>query len=207
MTDSLRERIIEHARGRFFSSGFSKVTMDELSQELGISKKTMYQQFPSKDDLLDHAIEWQIIEITGSLKRIFDSSDDFISKLSAMWDTFGHMACRVNRTFLDDVRRHRPELWKRIEEVRTKNINTHFAKMIDQGMALGLIRPDINKEVVILMYLSSIQGVVNPETLAEYSFSTEEALKTIFRVYLDGILTDKARELFHTKILQHQYTE
>jgi len=206
MTDTLRERIIEHARGRFFSSGFSKVTMDELSQELGISKKTMYQQFPSKDDLLDQTIEWQIIEMTGSIRQIFESSDDFITKLSAMWDAFGHMACRINKAFLDDVRRHRPDLWKRIEEVRKKNIIENFALMIDEGISRGLIRQDVNKEVVILMYLSSIQGVVNPESLAQYSFSTEDALKTIFRVCLDGILTDKARELFHRTILQNQQT-
>ena len=49
---STRKRILERVRSRFFSSGFSKVTMDELAHDLGVSKKTIYKHFPSKNELL-----------------------------------------------------------------------------------------------------------------------------------------------------------
>jgi len=206
MNETSRQRIIEHARDRFFAVGFSKVTMDELSQELGISKKTMYQHFPSKNDLLDEVVGWQVRDVGGNINTILESPDDVITKLYMMWTVVGRMACRVSKQMLDDVQRHRPDLWKRIEEMRKKNIQDSMSRMVDEGIRRGFVRSDVNKEVMILMYISSVQGVVNPDILTNNSFSTEEALKTILRVFLDGILTESARKQFHKKILQHQYT-
>lgn len=206
MNEISKQRVIEHARERFFAAGFSKVTMDELSQDLGISKKTMYQYFASKDDLLNAVIDWQVKEIGSNVKNISDSPDDFITKLYLMWTAVGRMACRVSKQMLDDVRRHRPDLWKRIEEMRKQIIQDSMGRMVDEGVRRDLVRSDVNKEVMILMYISSVQGVVNPDILTNNSFSTEEALKTILRVFLDGILTESARKQFHKKILQHHYT-
>ena len=200
MAQETQQRIIEHSRDRFFASGFSKVTMDELAAELGISKKTMYQFFPSKDDLIDRVIALQMAEMTGMINAVSKNSEDFIDKLYATWLVIGRLACRISKYILSDMRRYRPDLWKRIEDMRRKVIFDNFSRLIDEGIERGLVRTDINKQVVVLMYLSSIQGVVNPDVLAENSFSAEEALKTILSVYLDGILTDTARRQFHQQI-------
>ncbi len=69
---------------------------------------------------------------------------------------------------------------------------------------MGLVRSDMNRDVMVLMYLSAVQGVVNPEILAQNSFSIQEAFRTIMAVYLDGILTEAARKQFHSKISHHQ---
>ncbi len=200
MSEPLRQRIIEQARDRFFLIGFSKVTMDDLAEELGISKKTMYQHFQSKGDLIDQVFDWQVTENVNRINAIVNSSDDFIKKLYSMWVAIGRLACRINRNVLDDLRKHRPDLWKRIDEMRRKVILKSITKMIDEGIERGLVRMDINKQVVTLMYVSSIQGIVNPDVLAEYSFSAEEALRSILRVFLDGILTERARKLFQSML-------
>ncbi len=201
---SARERIVEAARGLFLAQGFSKVTMDELSEELGISKKTLYQNFRSKDDLLDAVIEWQIILLTGKMREVVESSDDFIDKIYSIYMSVGKMICQVSKQFQDDIRKYRPDLWKRVEEVRAKQVLGGFSHMLDEGIRLGLVRDDLNREIVLLMYLSAIQGIINPEVLVRSSFSTEEAFQTILRVYFDGILTETARKLFHSKISLHQ---
>jgi AcrR family transcriptional regulator len=199
----VRERIVEQARERFFANGFSKVTMDELVQDLGISKKTLYQYFPSKDDLVNAVIEWQIIRFSTEIHRIVDSPGDFIDKIYTLYSTIGRMICKISKQFQDDIRRLRPDLWKKIEEVRSKHIYGGFSGMLDEGSRLGFVRNDLNREIVLLMYTTAIQGIVNPEVLARSSFSGEEAFLTILRVFFDGILTDPARELFHKKIVVH----
>ena len=201
MSQSIQERILEHARDRFFASGFSKVTMDELAAELGISKKTMYEHYQSKDELIDRVITCQMAEMSGAMNAALKIPGGFIDKLYTMWTAIGRMACRISKNILDDMRRHRPDLWKKIEELRKKVVLENFTRLIDEGIGRGLVRTDVNKEVVVLMYLSSIQGVVNPEILADYSFSAEEALKTILSVVLDGILTEKARQQFHRQLV------
>lgn len=194
--DSVKERILEHARDRFFTAGFSKVTMDELSAELGISKKTMYHYFPGKDRLLDQVIEWQLIEMRSRIQSILHAPSDFITRLAEMWGAIGRFACRISRQFMTDIHRQRPDLWKKIEASRREILLETCSGMIDEGRSLGVVRNDLQKDVVILMYLTAIQGVVNPDVLSQYSFSAEEAFRTILLVYLGGIMTEKARTQF-----------
>src|SRR5881396_1955129 len=95
--ENTKDRILQHAREKFFTSGFSKVTMDELSADLGISKKTMYQCFHSKDELIDSVIEWQIIAMKSKVVEIMRSSTDFVDKIYSMWSIMGKMLCQVGK--------------------------------------------------------------------------------------------------------------
>ncbi len=202
--DDTKERIVQSARERFFTSGFSKVTMDELAQQLGLSKKTMYEHFRSKDELIDAVVQLQMDDVSGKIKEIMHSSQDFITKIYHLWEFIGQMVCHISVQFRDDVRRFRPDVWIRIEDLRRKVILANFSRMIDEGVRMGLVRSDMNRDVMVLMYLSAVQGVVNPEILAQNSFSIQEAFRTIMAVYLDGILTEAARKQFHSKISHHQ---
>jgi AcrR family transcriptional regulator len=204
--DPVKQRIIEHARDRFFSGGFSKVTIDELAEELGISKKTIYQHFQSKDELIDRVVDGQLSENAAKIDAIVNAPDEFMEKLYALWIAVGRLACRISGSVLADLRKHRPDLWKRIDDMRKKVMLRNITRMIDEGIARGSVRVDVHKEVIILMYLSSIQGVVNPDVLAESSFSAEEALKSILTVFFEGILTDRARKEFHTMVSHQKVT-
>ena len=180
--------------------GFSKVTMDELVRQLGISKKTMYQHFRSKDELLEAVVEWQIIEISGKVKTIMDAPGDFAGKLLGLWTLIGTMLSRFSKQMQDDLRRFRPDLWQRIDEIRRKNVRANFTHLIEDGIRMNFIRPDVDKEILMLIFLNSVSGILNPEVLVEQPFTAEQAFKTIFRVLLDGVLTDKAREHFRKKM-------
>ncbi len=196
----LKERIIQAAAERFFSQGFSKVTMDELAAELGISKKTMYQHFRSKDDLLDAAVSWMIIRVGGRLSQIMASSGSFVDKLYDLWMLVGEILSRFSRQMQDDLRRFRPDLWKRIDDTRREKILANFSRIVEEGIHSGLIREDVNREILTHIYLGAVQGTVNPEILVRSSFSAADAFRTILQVMLEGILTDRARGEFQHHI-------
>ncbi len=176
--------------------------MDELCFDLGISKKTMYEHFQSKDDLVDAVIEWQFITVKSRIVETMRNSTDFIDRIYRLWTMMGKMLCQISKQFHDDLRKFRPDLWKRINEHRKESILGNFSKMIDEGIQRGFVRSDINKDVMVLMYLGAIQSVINPEVITQHSFSTEEAYTSILMVYFDGILTDSARQHFHKRISQ-----
>lgn len=197
---NIRARIVATAGERFFAMGFSKVTMDELCGEMGISKKTMYQQFASKDALLDAIIEWMIIRVGGRLNEILGSGEDFAGKLYALWKLVGDILSKFSRQMQDDLRRFRPDLWQKIDETRRNKILVHFRSLIDEGVKLGFLREDVNREILVYVYLGAIQAVINPEVLVRHSFSADEAFRTVLQVILDGILSDDAREDFRRRI-------
>ncbi len=199
-----RERILSAARDRFFAYGFSKVTMDELASDLGMSKKTMYRLFPSKDDLLDKVMAWHTASMQRHIAEIVDSGDDFIAKFVTLWTSMGRMLSRLSEHFRDDIRRCRPDIWRRVEEFRRKVILASFSRMIEEGVQRGLVRKDVHKDVIVLIYLSALQGIITPTVLAQSSFSIDEAFSSIMRVYLDGILTDEARAELHRTLTAHE---
>ncbi len=200
MTDeNIKERIISSAQERFFALGFSKVTMDELVSQLGISKKTMYKFFASKDELVQAITEWQMIHVASKVKEIVNSPTDFIEKMHNLWTFMGEMYSRMSKQYHDDMRRFRPDLWKRIEEFRHENLIENATKLIDEGIKLGVFRADVNKEILVLMYVSAVHGIINPDVLISHPFSAEEAFKTILRVIFDGILTDQARQYYRSR--------
>ena len=200
--ENIKDRIMQLARDKFFALGFSKVTMDELCEDLGISKKTMYVHFHGKDDLVDAVIEWQVISVKGQIVETMRSSADFVDRIYHLWAMMGKMMSQICNQFVDDMRKFRPDLWAKVEMHRKENILANFSKMIDEGVRSGFVRGDINKDIMVLMYLGAIQSIVNPDVISRHSFSTEEAYKSVLQVYFDGILTDSARQHFRTKLSQ-----
>src|SRR5438477_4765884 len=69
-TDFSRQRIVDAARTHFFSHGFRSVTMDDLAEELGISKKTLYAYFPGKVDLLEAVLADKLAGVEVTMKEV-----------------------------------------------------------------------------------------------------------------------------------------
>jgi AcrR family transcriptional regulator len=196
--EALKGRIISIAGEKFLSAGFSKVTMDEVAEELSVSKKTLYQHFRSKDALVEAVVEWHIMRVVTYVREITHSDAHFMEKLLAIWKMIGDLLARFSKQFQEDLRRLRPDLWKKVEDVRRQNILSNLSSIIDEGIRLGIVRGDIHKDVILLIYVSAIQGIINPEVLARHSFSAEEAFRSILDVLMDGILTDGAKQHFRT---------
>src|SRR2546427_4968343 len=76
--DASRQRIVEAARAHFFSHGFRRVTMDDLAEELGVSKKTLYTHFPSKTVLLEAVLADKFAGVSATLEKVTrEHSRDF----------------------------------------------------------------------------------------------------------------------------------
>lgn len=191
-----KERIIHHAEERFLSSGFNKVTLDELSSELGISKKTMYKFFPSKDVLIRTVVRLLMKNVEKRVTELSISEKPVIQKLADLMIFIGKMTGRFSRTFQSDIQRFAPGLWKEVDAFRTELIGSRVALLIDEARRQGKFRTDIHRDIVFLMFINSVQSIVNPDVLSKNSFSPKEAMFTIFHVIFEGSLTEEARKEF-----------
>ena len=192
-----RERILEHARERFLHHGFSKVTVDELSVDLGMSKKTFYKFFPSKEELLRTIIYGMMKGVEGEMERIENSDKPFAERLADVMMLLGKNMGRISRAFQLDIQRFAPALWKEAETFRREHLITRIGRMILKAREEGIFREEINEVILVHMLLHSILGIVNPDFLIQQSFSLNEAFRTIFKTLFEGALTDEARKEFH----------
>jgi AcrR family transcriptional regulator len=193
----LRDRILERARDEFLARGFSKVTLDEIASDLGISKKTLYKSYPSKEELLRAALHSMMRSAGWELERIISSDKPFIDKLADTMMTMGKYISKFRKESIIDVQRFSPSLWKELEKFRQEHIVTRLVTMIGQARKENIFRPEVDEQLLIHMLVNSIQGILNPNILSQHSFSAEEAARSIFKVIFEGALTEAARKEFH----------
>lgn len=192
-----KQRIVDVSSKRFMENGISKVTLDEIASELGMSKKTMYKFFPSKEDLLKTIVHTIMNGLRLRVEAVVNSDKPFVEKAPELLTIVGHQISVMSKQFLFDLQRFTPELWKEIDEFRRQRILTNIRTIFIQAQAEGVFRKDLDIELFILVFISSVQGIVNPQTLSQQSFSAGEALRGIFRIIFEGAMTDEARKSSH----------
>jgi AcrR family transcriptional regulator len=191
-----KDRILELAKDRFFAQGFNKVTLDEMSGELGISKKTMYKYFPSKDELVKSVVWMMLGRIEKEVQRITEQQKPFVHRLADLIFFIGKTVGRFSKTFQQDMKRFAPKIWDEVEKFRQEHIISKVVEMIRQAKKENVFRQDINDDVIVMMLVNCFQNILTPAVLAEHSFSPKEAMYTIFYVIFEGSLTEDARKEF-----------
>jgi AcrR family transcriptional regulator len=192
-----KQRIVEVASKQFMENGISKVTLDEIATELGMSKKTMYKFFPSKEDLLKTIVHTMMNGVRVRVEGVINSDKPFVEKAPELLAIIGHQISIMSKQFLFDLQRFTPLLWKEIDDFRRQRILTSVRKMFVQAQQEGVFRNDLDIELFILVFTSSVQGIVNPQTLSQHSFSAAEALRGIFAIIFEGAMTEEARKNSH----------
>lgn len=187
-----KKRILNTARKIFFTIGYSKTTMDELSTELRMSKKTLYQFFNSKQILLEAVI--------------YDFFQEFQNKINQLLEKNNHNGLGIFKQFLflvqsqisqfnihafDDIRKNNPDAWQKINQLRKSMINGKLRELLKQGKKDGTIRKDVDLDIIVLIILNTIQSIAIPEVISQYSYSTKEILEIISTIIMDGISTSK----------------
>ena len=196
----VQNRILEVAGSQFFNLGFTKVTMDEIAHELGMSKRTLYQYFPGKKALLRKALLSRTERISEGLGNISQSNEThFGEKLEQSLTLVATEIPHFSPIFLRDIQRHAPEVWQELDQRRQEHIHTRFGQLIQEGVKEGFLRKDIDAKVLVLLFSTLIRNILNPETLSRLPLSAPQAFSVISGVLFEGILTDKGRAQYRKK--------
>lgn len=190
----IKNRILNTARELFLKHGFTKVSIDEIASKIGMSKKTIYKYYPSKDDLVSAVTETTLAEIDfGYCSIVEDSNLDFVEKLRKMMTYIGLHLSKLSLPIIDDLKRNAPHIWKNISEYRTKKIYENFGSLIREGRNKGIFRDDIDEHLVMLIYANVVEHIINPETLSQLPLTATQVYESIIKVIFEGIMTDKAK--------------
>jgi len=195
------QRILDKASDKFFALGYSRVTMDELATELGMSKKTLYKYFPSKGDLLRAIVQDFIRKVIAEQDRILnDKTFDFEKRLSELLKQLVRILSKINPSLMRDVQRTAPDVWEIIEQTRQQRINTVFGGLLREGQQKGYVRRDLHLPLVIMAMAATIRETLNPIAVSQFPVSLIDAFETVRSIFLGGILTDQGRQKFITTI-------
>ena len=192
-----KDQILEHASERYLSSGISKVSIDELASELGMSKKTVYKFFPGKETLLKSIVNLVTHRTQKQIQQVVSSDLPFEQKMTKMLVIIGKLLSRMSRQFVRDMQRFAPALWKEIETFRREHALVYLKQMFQQAKDEKIFREDLDTDLFYLVFISSVEAIVNPAVLTEHSFSAQEAFNGILKLLVEGALTDEAKDKYH----------
>jgi AcrR family transcriptional regulator len=194
--DPTRQRIVDAARVHFFSHGFRSVTMDDLAEELGISKKTLYAHFPGKIDLLEAVLADKLAGVEATLKEVARAHpSDFPATLQGLLAGTQRELNEIKPPFVRDMRQKAPQVFKLVERRRAALIQRYFGKLLVQGQRAGMVRKDVPAKLIIEILLAMVQSIMNPPKMEELGMLPKEGFAGILKIVLEGALTAKGRKV------------
>lgn len=188
-----KDRILGIASRKFMEAGVNNVTLDEVATELGMSKKTVYKYFPSKEILLHAIVKMLLSKVEKEVNAIINSDMPSDQKMIRLLTEAGKHIRHLGNQFKLDLQRLAPSLWNEIDTFRREKILNKIKHIFDQAKREKIFRKDLDIDLFYLVFINTVQGIMNPKTLSEHPFSAEEAFKQIISILLKGALTEKAK--------------
>ncbi len=190
--EEVQARILDHASVKFTAHGFSRVTMEEISRELGISKKTLYRHFAAKQDLLRAVIRKRLEELKSKLDSLFNTPGlPFRVRFDGLLQLVGAQLSLIRYPLINDLYRYAPRVWQEIDEFRSSEVFSRLEKLFRQGIDEGYIRADVDPHLTVFLIARVAQAVINPEQLVGLGLSPPEVYDALISLVCHGVLTDK----------------
>ncbi|HTP12143.1 MAG TPA: TetR/AcrR family transcriptional regulator [Bacteroidota bacterium] len=190
----IKHRIHEKSLDHFLRFGFSKVTMNEIAEELGMSKKTLYQYFPSKEDLLAAVVTRLHEDTANQIETIVRRTDiDFLQKLRGALNALAAFHTKMTPYFRTDMEKHAPHVCKATDEFGRDRIRVIMADLVAEGIRERVFRDDIDQELIVLIYSGALQYLLRPETFNRLNLPVQRIHEIIGSVVIDGIVRPEAR--------------
>ncbi|GHT45691.1 TetR family transcriptional regulator [Bacteroidia bacterium] len=190
----LRDRIINEARYLFLKHGIKSMTMDDIANHLGISKRTLYEHFNDKGDLLEACLMTHSEQADGEVECIVKSSDNLISIVMQMYAKFLNDTFQINKTFVYDLKKYYPLIYQRMAQNHSQRIDLSLP-IFRRGIDDGLVREDINLEVCLWLMKVQFRSLMEDDIMPTDRISQNEFARMIILNFVRGIVTLKGYKL------------
>jgi len=200
----MREKIIQKAAELFLNLGFKSVTMDDLANEMGISKKTIYSHFRNKTELVQ--------EITMSMSELITCGIDNIIALQKNPIEELYEIKRFVMVHLKDekssplyqLQKYYPKIHGALKEIQFECTHRCVAENVKRGIEMGIYRENLDIEFVSRIYFSGVMSIKDNGLFPTEIFSKAQLLDYYLEYHLRGIVTPKGRKILNSIINSNQ---
>lgn len=182
-------RIVAHAEPRFFAQGFHTITMDDLARDLGMSKKTLYRHFPTKEALLDAVLDGFAERISTALGEILAAEEFSVAeRLQRLLARIAELLAPLQPVFFLSLQRYAPRQAQRLEQLRRRNMERHLLPMLRRAAAQGQVRSDLEPTVAVELMLLVVHQALNPEVLDRLQCTPAQIVPRAVDLLFRGLL-------------------
>lgn len=175
--------------------GIRSITMDEIANTLGISKKTIYQFFKDKDELVFAVIENEMKENETECAQFSIDAANAIQEIFLAVENLDEMLRYTNPLMLYDLEKHHPRAYQKIRDFKYQFLYEATIGNLRRGMDEGLYRSNLQKDIIAKSRIESAFLVFNPDIFPHSRYSMSEVNFELAILFLHGIVTDKGKQL------------
>jgi AcrR family transcriptional regulator len=191
----IRERITEGAAELFRAYGIRSVTMDSIATHLGMSKRTIYEVFSDKDEMLISVLKWMAAKQKELVSKILDESENSIVAIFRLLEINRDYFQDMSPVFQADLKKfHHEVLMKRADKCEMPDYRNN-QQVIEKGINEKLFRQDINPDLVNRCLYFLGKSIMDHDLYPYEDFSRRDVVRNTFINYLKGISTREGLDL------------
>ena len=193
-----KEQILEQGFETITQRGLRFFTVESLAAHLGMSKKTIYKFFPSKEILIEKIVDFFTGMIERKLKQIVESDINPVEKYVKIMD---FIMDKISRTSMDKVielKNRYPIVWKKIETFR-QGLTQDFATIFIEAQEKGFARKDIDMNIVATIYMDIVNSTFQPEFFLKNNLAPVDTINLFVNLITEGMFTEKGISVMKQK--------
>jgi AcrR family transcriptional regulator len=194
----VKENIISEAIHLFMKYGLRSVTMDDIAKHLAISKKTIYQHFKDKEEIIIQSSSVVFDIENKMMEEIENEAENAVEELYNLTLCLRERIKNTSTTALYDMKKYYQKAWIKYKNFKHDVIYNSVIKNLNRGMEEGLFRSDINPEVLAQLRIGEIELSFDKDFFQKDKFSLVEIHEQLFEHFTYGILSEKGLKLFET---------
>jgi TetR/AcrR family transcriptional regulator, cholesterol catabolism regulator len=195
MSMSQEQRIIDGSLELFLQAGIKSVTMDDIAKHLGMSKKTIYQFFKDKNELVTALIKKRLQDDECDMTEMMNQSDNVIMKMINMMKCSEEIFSRANPIVIHDLQKYHPEAWKEFQNFKSEVIIRTMEELLTEGIKQGYIRPEIDAKVMARLRVAQVEMGFNTAVFPLNEFNVWKVQQQFLEHFNYGICTLKGYKL------------
>jgi len=186
---SQTERIILGGEELFLKAGIKSVTMDDIAKHLGMSKKTIYQFFKDKNELVIALVQKKLKEDEDQMGDIVSKSTNVIEGMINMMKCSEDIFARINPIVIHDMQKYHPDAWKQFQNFKSGVIVQTLEELLKKGIEQGYIRPDIDVKVIARMRMIQVEMGFNTIFFPHSEFNVWKVQQQFLEHFNYGVCT------------------
>ncbi len=192
------EKILSTCAEMFLTLGFKSVTMDDIAQKLGISKKTLYTHFPNKETLVNACVFYFFDYVTAEIRKITEKTSTPIDELYEIKLFMMQLIKNEKISPQFQLKKFYPEIFKALQEKQMAFMVERMSNSLEKGVALGLFRSSLNIPFVARLYFNGMMGIKDQRLFPAELFQHSQLMADYLEYHLRAICTDKGIAIYNT---------
>ncbi len=192
--DTDLHHILDFLTTQFMTYGIKSVSMDDLATKLGMSKKTLYQHFNNKQDLVSQSLSRHVKLEEEVIEEISRTATDAIDEMAQIAEhTVIHFR-QIKPILIHDLQKYYRDIWQSVVIHQSQFIKTKIETNINRGISEGYYRSELNSDIVSKLYVAKSFSLVDENLFSLVNYPRELLVRQHILYHLNGILSDKGRK-------------